>query len=158
MKIEPIGIIHTPFEISEGMPIQSKGGSGIRGTIIVKDEYVAGLKDLDGFSHIYLIYWFHQSEGYALKTKPFLDDQPRGVFATRAPRRPNPIGLSVVKLIGIQGAEISIEGVDMLDQTPLLDIKPYIPEFDVFEAVKTGWIASKTKDIQSVKSDNRFNK
>lgn len=138
------------------MPIQSTGAKGIRGTITIKKEFEEGLEDLAGFSHIYLIYHFHKSSRYALKTTPFLDKKPRGVFSTRAPQRPNSIGISVVKLISVKGNILEIENTDILDGTPLIDIKPYIPDFDIHEVEKTGWIANKTGNIDEIKSDDRF--
>ncbi len=152
----PIGVIHTPFKDREGMPIQATGATGIRGFIKIKTEYVGGLKDLEEFSHVILIYDFHLSKDYSLNVTPFLDDQPHGVFATRAPKRPNSIGLSIVKLNKIKGDVLDIENVDMVDGTLLLDIKPYVPEFDVQKDVKTGWLAKADKQIKGKKSDRRF--
>ena len=151
-----IGTIHTPFNRKEGMPIQSSGSKGIKGTIELKKEYVDGLFDLEKFSHIYLIYHFHKSKGFNLQVIPFLDDKPHGVFATRAPRRPNSIGISVVKLISINDNIIEIENVDMLDGTPLLDIKPYIPQFDIHNIEKSGWINNKTGYPNETTADDRF--
>lgn len=158
ITFEPIGILHTPYKAKEGMPIQPKGAIGVRGKIIVDKEFSAGLKDLNGFSHIMVIYYFHQSVGFDLRTVPFLDTEERGVFSTRAPRRPNAIGLSVVKLLNIEENVIHIENVDMLDGTPLLDIKPYISAFDNYETDKNGWIENKTNQLDEIKSDHRFNK
>jgi len=138
------------------MPIQSSGATGVRGTVKIMPEYVDGLKDLEGFSHVILIYHFHLSKEYSLTVTPFLDDQPHGVFATRAPKRPNSIGLSVVKLNKIKGEFLDIENVDIIDGTPLLDIKPYVPEFDVQKDVKTGWLAKAEKQVKGKKSDKRF--
>ena len=152
-----IGTIHTPFKRKEGMPIQSSGSKGIKGTIELKKEYVDGLFDLEKFSHIYLMYHFHMSKGYNLQVIPFLDDKPHGVFATRAPRRPNSIGISVVKLISINDNIIEIENVDMLDGTPLLDIKPYISQFDIHNIEKSGWINNKTGYPNETTADDRFN-
>jgi len=152
---EPIGIIHTPFTTKEGMPIQPKFGEGIRGSIELYKEFEEGLLDLDGFSHLILIYHLHQSQGYQLEVTPFLDHLQHGVFATRAPRRPNAIGLSIVKLIEIKNNILIIENVDMLDQTPLLDIKPYIPLFDHYQEAKTGWLGAEPKEGKKF-SDNRF--
>ena len=121
IEYEPIGIIHTPFTDLEGMPIQPAGASGGKGTVEILPEYAEGLADLDGFSHIVLLYHFHRSTGFKLRVTPFLDDQPRGLFATRAPKRPNPIGLSVVKLVKVEGPVVRVENVDVLDGTPLLD-------------------------------------
>jgi tRNA (adenine37-N6)-methyltransferase len=156
ITLKSIGTIRTPFKTKEGMPIQSGGAKGVKGQIIIKEEFLPGLTDLNGFSHIILIYHFHKSKGYDLLTTPFLDNKKRGVFATRAPNRPNPVGISVVRLLRIQNNIIHIENVDMLDETPLLDIKPYIPDFDVHETEKTGWIENKTDKLSETKSDKRF--
>ena len=158
MKItfEQIGIIHTPFTTKENMPIQPKGAIGIKGKIILNKEYIKGLKDLNGYSHIILLYYFHKSKSYELQTKPFLDDTKRGVFSTRAPKRPNGIGMSVVRLLNIDNNILYIENVDMLDGTPLLDIKPYVSYFDDHKGITNGWIENKTDDISLVKSDERF--
>jgi len=154
---KPIGVIHSPFEDVEKMPIQPSGGKGIKGEVELDKEFVPGLKDLEGFSHIILIYHFHLSKGYSLEVIPFLDDNPKGVFATRAPRRPNPIGLSVVRLTGLKENTLFIEDVDIVDGTPLLDIKPFVPEFDNRDSEKIGWLRSKVKDVKMVKADKRFN-
>jgi len=158
MKIEynPIGVIHSPFKKAEGMPIQPAGAAGVEGTVEVFPEFVEGLKDLEGFSHIYLIYHFHQSNGYSLMVTPFMDTALRGVFATRAPRRPNAIGISVVRLKGIEGGILRIENVDVLDNTPLLDIKPYVPDFDDHPADSTGWLAKASGASKTMRSDGRF--
>jgi tRNA-Thr(GGU) m(6)t(6)A37 methyltransferase TsaA len=153
---KPIGIIHSPFKDVKGMPIQTTAAQGIAGTIEIEPEYAGGLKDIEGFSHIILVYHFHLSEGYSLDVKPFVDEHLRGVFATRAPRRPNPIGLSVVRLVKVEGSTLHIEDVDIINGTPLLDIKPYVPEFDVHEVEKTGWLSEKANKIHDVKSDERF--
>ncbi len=154
--IEPIGEILTPFNTKAGMPIQSNGAKGVKGQIVLEAAYVEGLKDLDGFSHIIVIYRFHKSEGYEMLTTPFLDTKKRGLFATRAPNRPNSIGISVVRLISIEENVLNVENVDMLNGTPLLDIKPYIPAFDVHKAERVGWTENRTDDLPVVKSDNRF--
>lgn len=158
MKIEfvPIGIIHSPFTKPEGMPIQPAGAAGVKGTVEVFEEFHPGLKDLDGFSHIVLLYHFHRSEGFNLSVVPFMDSQPRGLFATRAPKRPNPIGLSVVQLDKIEGGVLYIQSVDILDGTPLLDIKPYIPEFDPQASVRRGWLEKARKIVSTKTSDDRF--
>ena len=158
MKIEfaPIGIIHSPFMEPEGMPIQPKGAAGVKGTVEVFEDYRAGLKDLDGFSHIILLYHFHRSNGFNLHVVPFLDSQPRGLFATRAPKRPNPIGLSVVQLDKIEDGVLYIRNIDILDGTPLLDIKPYVPEFDAQVEARTGWLEKAGKTVSNRKSDDRF--
>lgn len=156
IRLKPIGIIHTPFKTKEGMPIQSNGAKGIKGQIELNEEFVPGLADLDGFSHIILIYYFHKSTGFELLTRPFLDNKQRGVFATRAPKRPNPIGLSVVRILKIEKNIIYVENVDILDETPLLDIKPYIPDFDIHKTEKNGWIENKTDNLNETESDRRF--
>lgn len=154
--ITPIGIIETPFDDLEGMPIQPSGAADVIGTLIVDKEYEQGLNDLEGFSHIILLYQFHKSKGYDLMVKPFLDDQKRGLFSTRAPRRPNPIGLSIVHLIKRQGNRITIKGIDVLNHTPLIDIKPYVPGFDTKEVTAIGWLENKQEKAVVLKSDNRF--
>lgn len=156
IELKPIGIIHTPFTKLEGMPIQPKGAVGIRGTIELFDEYHAGLKDLDGFSHIILLYHFHRSHGFKLQVVPFMDSELRGLFATRAPKRPNPIGISVVQLDKIENGVLHIQNVDIIDDTPLLDIKPYVPEFDSPQNIRTGWVRQARKTVSSRKSDDRF--
>ena len=158
MKIEyqPIGIIHTPYTDLAGMPIQPVGAAGVEGTVEVFAEYRDGLRDLEGFSHIILLYHLHCSKGFKLHVTPFLDTESRGLFATRAPKRPNPIGLSVVKLRKVEGGVLSVENVDMLDGTPLLDIKPYIPAFDAQRQVRTGWFAKAIGMAEHKKSDGRF--
>jgi len=151
-----IGTIRTPYKEREGMPIQPSAEEGAKGTVEVKRKFQEGLRDLDGFSHILLVYHFHLSRGYSLVVTPFLDDKPHGVFCTRAPSRPNGIGISVVKLNRVDGNILHVENVDILDGTPLLDIKPYIPDFDVYEVEKIGWITRHSGMIHRPKSDSRF--
>jgi len=136
----PIGIVHSPFTEQEGTPIQPSRADGARGAVEIVPEYAEGLSDLDGFSHIYLLCHLHRSSGFRLKVVPYLDTVERGLFATRAPRRPNPIGLSVVRLVGIDGPTLTVENIDLLDGTPVLDIKPFVGEFDNLEDVRTGWL------------------
>jgi tRNA-Thr(GGU) m(6)t(6)A37 methyltransferase TsaA len=152
----PIGTIHSPFTDLDGMPIQPAGAQGIKGHILINDDFVEGLDDLDGFSHILLLYHMHLSSSYSLKVVPFLDDQLRGVFSTRAPKRPNPIGLSLVKLNSIMGNRLEIENVDTIDGTPLLDIKPYVPDMDEVDCSRIGWLSKHIKEIHSRRSDKRF--
>ena len=158
MKIEfhQIGVIRTPFTQLEGMPIQPAGGTGVKGTVEVFEEYRAGLKDLDGFSHIVLLYHLHRSQRFDLNVVPFMDSEPRGVFATRAPKRPNPIGLSVVQLNSIENGVLCVQNLDILDGTPLLDIKPYVPEFDGQADVRMGWLERARKAVAEKKADDRF--
>jgi len=156
MEFSTIGTIHSPFANLEGMPIQPPGASGVKGTVEVFEEFADGLLDLDGFSHIILLYQFHRSEGFKLRVVPFLDTAERGVFATRAPKRPNPIGLSIVRLDKIEGRILHIDGVDILDGTPVIDIKPYVPKFDSQENVRAGWLDQSSKVVPEERSDGRF--
>lgn len=156
MELTPIGMIRSPFTEREGMPIQPSGAQGVAGRVEVAEAYRAGLKDLDGFSHIILLYQLHRSEGYALEVVPFMDTEPRGLFSTRAPKRPNAIGLSVVELVRVEGGILHIRNVDILDATPLLDIKPYVPEFDAPANVRTGWLEKAKETAAERKSDGRF--
>lgn len=152
----PIGVIHSPFKDIEGMPIQSAAGGGIRGSVELLAKFELGLQDVDGYSHIVLIYHFHRSKNYELLVKPFLDDKLRGIFATRAPKRPNAIGFSIVKLVGVKGNVLEIEDVDILDQTPLLDIKPFVSNFDNRYETKDGWLTEKQLEARTKRSDARF--
>ena len=152
----PIGSIHTPWTDIAGMPIQPSGARGVKGTVRIFDEFADGLRDIEGFSRIILIYAFHRSTSYDLVTKPFLDTIPRGVFATRSPKRPNAIGFSCVRLAGRDGCVLLVEDVDILDGTPLLDIKPYVPAFDAYPGVACGWLEKIAGDAQSFRSDERF--
>jgi len=158
MKIEyeAIGVIHSPFTELAGMPIQPAGAAGVKGTVELFPAFADGIRDLDGFSHVILLYHFHRVMGCNLIVTPFMDSEPRGVFATRAPKRPNPIGLSVVKLRRIEGLTLHVENVDILDGTPLLDIKPYVPEFDQFAAERVGWLDRARATVHKKKSDGRF--
>ena len=156
ISFTPIGTIHSPFTEPAGMPIQPAGASGVRGTVRIDEKYWEGLRDLCGFSRIILLYHLHRSEGYALDVIPFLDTVSHGIFATRAPRRPNAIGLSIVRLIAVNDCELVIEGIDVVDGTPLLDIKPYVPEFDCFPDEKSGWFAGCRDAVSSMKADERF--
>jgi tRNA-Thr(GGU) m(6)t(6)A37 methyltransferase TsaA len=136
--MKPIGVIHSPFTDKAQTPIQPTRSPAI-GQVEVYPEFSDGLQDLEGFSHIFLLYIFHQSNGYTLRVKPFLDSQLHGLFATRYPCRPNPIGLSVVRLLARRDNILDIEGVDVLDGTPLIDIKPYIHDFDAPTETRSGW-------------------
>jgi tRNA-Thr(GGU) m(6)t(6)A37 methyltransferase TsaA len=156
IRYSAIGIIHSPYKEIKDTPIQPCGATGVKGSVEIKHEYVNGLKDIDGFSHIILIYHFHISKGYLLEIIPFLDDHPKGVFATRAPKRPNPIGLSIVKLIKVEDNILHIEDVDILDNTPLLDIKPYVSLFDALDQTEIGWYSKAKYNVRNRKSDHRF--
>ena len=153
---QPIGTVRSPFKDIEGTPIQPAGAKAVKGQVVVKEAFAEGLKDLEGFSHICLLYAFHLSAGYRLTVKPFLDSELRGVFATRSPRRPNPIGLSVVKLIGREETILHIQGIDMVDGTPVLDIKPYIPPLDARDEVRVGWLEGKLDEFKTATADRRF--
>jgi len=152
----PIGLIRSPFMEPRGTPIQPTAAAGTTGSVEVFPEYAEGLEDLLDFSHIMLIYHFHMSNGYQLKVKPYLDDTARGLFSTRAPARPNPIGVSVVALDGIEGTNLLVRNLDIVDGTPLLDIKPYVPEFDAPAVQKTGWLEKKMDRLAFAKDDGRF--
>jgi tRNA-Thr(GGU) m(6)t(6)A37 methyltransferase TsaA len=155
IELKPIGTIHTPFQQAKGTPIQPVKGKGVTGWVEVDSAYVEGLKDLDGFERIWLLFWCHRASEYKLQVKPYMDTQTRGLFSTRAPSRPNAIGMSCVKLISVSGNRLGIEDVDMLDGTPLLDIKPYAAKFDHFPVTRCGWIDAVSKDAQT-KADERF--
>jgi len=156
IRYKPIGVIHSPFKEPRGTPIQPVGAKGIDGTVEVFNEYIEGLKDVENFSHIILIYHFHLSRGSPLKVKPYMDNKVRGVFATRAPSRPNPIGISIVRLVSVERNILHIQDVDIVDGTPLLDIKPYVPEFDIRGVKKTGWLKKNIRKLPTSKDDGRF--
>lgn len=143
--LRPIGVIHSPFTEKKQTPIQPVRSQAI-GQVVVYPEFVDGLKDIEYLSHIHLLYVFHESSGYSLHVKPFLDDHEHGIFATRYPYRPNPIGLSTVRLLSRQENVLTVKGVDVLNDTPLLDIKPYVPDFDLrTENVHVGWYETRSK-------------
>jgi len=156
IKYEPIGVIHSPFHTLEDMPIQPTSEASQPGMVEIFPQFVNGLADLAGFSHVYLIYHFHRVERTKLTVIPFLDTQLRGIFATRAPSRPNPIGLSLVELERVDDNRLYIAALDVLDQTPLLDIKPYIPEFEPQQNVRIGWVKQARGRVREQKSDERF--
>jgi tRNA-Thr(GGU) m(6)t(6)A37 methyltransferase TsaA len=152
----PIGTVHSPFKKPHDTPIQPSAARDIKATIELFPEYTKGLKDLDGFSHIIIVCHFHLSKEYSLEVVPFMDTQLRGVFATRAPSRPNPIGISVVRLDKIQEHILYIRDVDIVDGTPVLDIKPYVLEFDRRESVKTGWLTENIHKLRRTRDNGRF--
>ena len=143
----PIGVIHSPHKDLSQTPIQPIFSKGIQGLVEIIPDYVDGLHDLDGFSHIYLFYYFDRSTQVKMKVKPYLDSDVRGIFATRAPHRINKIGMSLVRLLEIRGNVLEIEDIDILDGTPLLDIKPYIKRYDSREHVRSGWQDNVPDDI-----------
>jgi tRNA-Thr(GGU) m(6)t(6)A37 methyltransferase TsaA len=155
-SFKAIGVVHSPFKEPKNVPIQAAASKGTEGTIEVYPQYAEGLTDLDGFSHIILLYHLHLVRGSSLMVKPFLDDKLRGVFATRAPARPNKIGFSVVKLERIEGNIVHIRDLDVVEGTPVLDIKPYIPAFDCVKAEKIGWFTDKIDKLDAARDDGRF--
>jgi tRNA-Thr(GGU) m(6)t(6)A37 methyltransferase TsaA len=152
----PIGVIHTPFNDLLKMPIQPTSEASAPGEVEVFADFTAGLKDLEGFSHVILLYHLHQVRRFALTVTPFLDTETHGIFATHAPTRPNPIGLSIVKLLRIQGSTLYVENIDILDGTPVLDIKPYIPQFDGYSEARIGWLEQARGRTRTTRSDDRF--
>ena len=155
--IHPIGIIHTPHTDVKNMPIQPIAAEGIKGYIEILPQYIAGLKDIEGFSHLTLLYHFLKISGYELEVMPFMDTESHGIFSCKAPKRPNAIGLSTVRLISVEGNKIHIEQVDMLDGTPLIDIKPFYPRYDNRENVEIGWLEkNKNLPLEVLRSDERF--
>ncbi|MCD6542931.1 MAG: tRNA (N6-threonylcarbamoyladenosine(37)-N6)-methyltransferase TrmO [Flavobacteriaceae bacterium] len=153
---QPIGLVHSPFKEPKGTPIQASGAKGIQGKIEVFQEFTEGLKDLEGFSHIILIYHLHLIKESRIEVKPFLDKNTHGIFATRAPGRPNSIGISVVRLVSIDKNILTVKDFDIIDGTPLLDIKPYISEFDYRQVTKNGWYKENVHNLSESKDDGRF--
>jgi len=156
IRYRAIGVIHSPHKQIEGTPIQPSAAEGVPGRIELEPQYVDGLRDLAGFSHLILLYHLDRAREPRLLVTPFLDSQPRGVFATRAPSRPNPIGLSVVKLVGVEGNLLHVENVDILDGTPLLDIKPYAPPLDNVDDLRLGWLEEHVEHARQQHADDRF--
>jgi tRNA-Thr(GGU) m(6)t(6)A37 methyltransferase TsaA len=158
LVMRPIGSIRTPFTRTAGMPIQPRYAEGARGRIEIDPEYREGLSDLDGFSRLWALYAFHASSGFALTVTPYLDRQPRGLFSTRAPRRPNPIGLSCFRVIAVDAEGIEVADVDVLDGTPLLDLKPYVPAFDAWPQARAGWADAAGASGAPGRADDRFSR
>ena len=157
LEVPVIGVLKTPFETIENMPIQSVGAQDIEGVAVINDEYGEGLQDLDGFSHMYLIYQFHKVSTKELRVIPFMDDKPHGIFATRSPKRPSGMGMSLVNIIKIAGNKVHFKGADMLNNTPLIDIKPFFCQSDNRPDAISGWLDEKDDDLVcKIKSDNRF--
>ena len=156
INYRPIGLVHTPFKQIEGMPIQPSGAAQIQGSVEIFPEFADGLQDIEDFSHLILLYHFHRTQAPKLLVTPLLDSRSHGIFATRAPTRPNPIGLSIVRLLERAGNILQIENVDLLDGTPVLDIKPYVPEFDQNPADRIGWLEQARGQVRAKRSDDRF--
>ena len=156
VSFTPIGVVRTPLAEHAGMPIQTVAAKGVRGTIELDPAYAGALADLDGFSHLHLLTYMHRTGCVSLRVTPYLDTVERGVFATRSPKRPNPIGLSLVRLVGIEGAVLHVEELDLLDGTPLLDIKPYVPPFDDRGGARYGWFEQRAQHVHSVRADARY--
>lgn len=151
----PIGVLRTPFRHIAGMPIQPRSQTAAEGTAVIDAALAEGLEGLAQFSHVILLYHLDRQRSVQLRVRPFLDPQPRGVFATRAPSRPNPIGLSIVPLLRIEGATLHLANLDMLDGTPLLDVKPYVPAWDRIDEAGSGWVGPQ-HDIAGTCADERF--
>jgi tRNA (adenine37-N6)-methyltransferase len=156
LTYKPIGVVHSPFKEPKNVPIQAAASDGAEGTIEVYPQYAEGLTDLEGFSHLILLYHFHQVKSSSLMVKPFLDHKLHGVFATRSPARPNPIGISTVQLIHIESNTLHIQDIDIIDGTPIIDIKSYVPEFDCRKTAKIGWFHDKISKLATTKDDGRF--
>ncbi len=157
MNYLPIGRLLTPFKTIDEMPVQPCAARGVCGRIELRADLAAGLDDLHGFSHLIVLYHFHNQRDVRLTVTPFLDDREHALFATRAPCRPNPIGLSVLRLQKVDGTTLEVMDVDMLDGTPLLDIKPYVPAFDQPQGdIRTGWLKTSAPGLLTARSDERF--
>ncbi|MBO9648985.1 MAG: tRNA (N6-threonylcarbamoyladenosine(37)-N6)-methyltransferase TrmO [Variovorax sp.] len=156
ISLRPIGIVHSRFIEVAGMPIQTAGAPDEPGRVEVLPEFATGLKDIEGFEYLILLTHMHRASKELLEVVPFLDTETHGVFATRAPARPNRIGLSIVRLVSVEGCTLHFTGNDMLDQTPVLDIKPYVPRFDVRETDRVGWFAARLDQLPKVRSDDRM--
>ncbi len=156
LSYRPIGIVRSPFANASDAPIQAAGAIGAQGTIEVYPEYAEGLSVLEGFSHLIVIHHFHRVGPARLTATPFLDSEPHGIFATRSPARPNPIGLSVVRLLKVEGRLLRVADIDMLDGTPVLDLKPYVPAFDHRDPVRIGWFQGTLAALPGKKADERF--
>jgi tRNA-Thr(GGU) m(6)t(6)A37 methyltransferase TsaA len=154
MDLKPIGIIHSPFTEAVGTPIQPVYAKNAEGTVEILPEFTEGLKDLDGFERIWLITYYHLAREPRMLVKPYMDDKLRGLFSTCAPARPNPIGISCVRLLSVENRTLQVAEIDILDGTPLLDIKPYSPRFDCFSVSRIGWLTKAREELS--KADQRF--
>jgi tRNA-Thr(GGU) m(6)t(6)A37 methyltransferase TsaA len=151
---EPIGVVRSPFKAQEGTPIQSALARKALGEVRLEERYAEALRDVEGFERIWLLFVFDRSHAWKPRVVPYRDTVPRGLFSTRAPSRPCPIGLSSVELLSVSHATLHVRGIDILDGTPLLDIKPYVPEFDAFPGSRAGWL-DKTASTRT-RADKRF--
>jgi tRNA-Thr(GGU) m(6)t(6)A37 methyltransferase TsaA len=158
LRLAPIGVIHSPFREQQGTPIQPYSAMGTQGTVKIYASYAPGLADLGGFERIWLIYWFDRARTAKLRVVPYRDTKEHGVFATRAPSRINPIGMSAVRLVGIEGTTLQVAEIDILDGTPLLDIKPYVPDYDSYPGVRAGWVDDPCIAKDPLRADSRFSK
>jgi tRNA-Thr(GGU) m(6)t(6)A37 methyltransferase TsaA len=156
IKYRAVGVIHSPFKEPKGTPIQPEGARGVQGTVEVFPEFAEGLADIEGFSHIILLYHFHLAKPGALQARPYLNHKVHGVFAMRGPSRPNPLGFSVVRLVRVARNVLFVEDLDIVDETPLLDIEPYVPAFDAREATRIGWLEGRLQGLQRCTDDGRF--
>ena len=154
LDLHAIGRIRTPFHEAAGTPIQPLYAPGVEGQVVLDEPFAAALDDVDGFERIWLVYWMDRTDGFRLRVVPYRDTHERGLFATRSPCRPHPIGLSVVRLARREGSVLHVLDVDMLDETPLLDIKPYVPEFDAHPSSRAGWFETCAVDRRV--ADGRF--
>lgn len=156
MQLTQIGIIHSPFQHATGTPVQPFCAAGTEGHIEVFDSYLNGLRDLDGFQRIWVLFWCHRASSSKLTVIPYRDTVAHGLFATRAPARPNPIGLSPLRLFGISGNLLHVGELDILDGTPVLDIKPYVSQYDSYPAQRCGWLDGDRAKPRVVVADDRF--
>jgi len=154
IRYEPIGVVHSPWTTVDDMPVQPSRAGDVEGTVDIFPPFVDALADVDGFSHLVLLTHLHRSRPWRPRVVPFLDTVERGLFATRSPSRPNPIGLSVVELVAVDGSRLTVRGVDLLDGTPLLDLKPYVGEFDGRPDARFGWLEAAR--AREARSDGRF--
>ena len=153
----PIGVVRSPYSMLDGMPLQTVAAPEVEATVELEERVRGALLDLDGFSHLWLLVHLHRVDGWTPEVLPFLDDaRPRGVLATRSPRHPNPIGLSLVELVAVAPGALRIRGVDLLDGTPVLDVKPYVPLFDARDGARTGWFAAAAERVRTTRSDARY--
>ncbi|MGJ7612153.1 MULTISPECIES: tRNA (N6-threonylcarbamoyladenosine(37)-N6)-methyltransferase TrmO [unclassified Variovorax] len=152
----PVGLVHCRFTEATGMPIQTAGAPEETGRLEVFAEFAPGLRDIEGFDYLILVTHLHRCAHERLEVVPFLDDASHGVFATRAPARPNRLGLSIVRLVSVEGTTLHFAGNDMMDGTPVLDIKPYVPKFDVRQTERTGWFGARLDQLPRIRSDDRM--